>query len=405
MSENLSTSASTAAHPAAVNAKASTKREIKRPYQIIEPELLELAGMCLIEQMLRQKIKLPVFRGNTSNEAALERLITFLYSGDGGNLLDLKTVKSGKTEENYYVVSESGIAAIQHLDQLNAELNNIFDPLRFVDINADSVEDRYAHGRIYGCLFDTEHDDKPRDGDLAQQMWEDYCKGEQWYDMRMFVAIKKGISPARLAFLTMRAEGLFQKLDFVSLGVEALTGMVFDDLVNRINAQIWPEDFLGQQFTVPAVIKIDEKTGQQTEVEPARVVTIDGEIIETVFQMLAKESADVFKTYTEYKAMYGGRVEEFNQAVDEANRLAAEEARASQTGQGQVTEEIIEETTTTTVVAESDDFFVPGYVVYQPSLGTTLALATLHALDPYYYDPLWGNPWAPGLCYDRVIVV
>ena len=349
--------------------------KITKPYRLTDREIKEFYGTLLVMQMIKRKQRIFIVPDGSANRSALENVIGDLYMASGGNLLDIEEdkIKGG----HYYVVSKTGLELPKKIKQAQYEMNTQFDAYRWVDINAETLEGRFALARYRQCLFDNEG--KAVDGEIANAAWEKVITEPQWRDHRLFVALKKGISPARVVFLTMLADKFFDKFDFLTLGIEAFTGEVWTEMLEQINNNIWPSDYIGMDFGG---------------------TPIDEELLDFAFKIIATQGAEAYIAYQKANADYNGEIDAFNRANEESKRLLAQqeaEERKSFYDAGDGETAVTTTTTTTTEVVEEEDDF------YEPPLAVQLAVATTYALNPFYCSPVWYDPWCP--VYGPTVIV
>lgn len=311
----------------------SLKPEIHtRNFKISAEQRLAFAAMYVLSRINRYNLRYSVVPEGADRQC-LEDVLQVLFK-DG--LLDLD-------QTNFYVVTEAGKERLRKYRQRYEEYLRIFDVFGYVDLG----EGKFAF-ESYNLFSDDDN-------------WGKFLRDDRWEDLRVAVALRKGLDPLEIVFMSFINEDRFFQNPDGKWEIGIMDGSNWDKIEQVVNAALHVEDLA---YKYPNE-RFD--SGQPESDNNPRMIFVSGE--DAIDEIIMK----------------GGQIV---RSLLLADQQVEEDAMPAGTQTVTTIEEVVEEEE---VVEDDDcDFIVVNPVVY---------------FDPYFINPLYASPvWAAPV-YPVVVVI
>jgi hypothetical protein len=285
----------------------------KRQFTVSEQQKLSFASVFTLDKMLRKNRRLAV-APTDPDEKCLADVVKILFQE---RLIEIRGA--------YYEATEEGKRRVRAFRQRYEEYLTVFDIFCAVDL----ASGEFAFSRYYDFADDAS--------------WRAYLDQERWEDLRVAVAMHKGLDPVEIVFMSYVLEGRFDAWGDGRWEFAMLSGEIWNEILSVVNSNLHPSQ-LGYQIADP-----NDPTGQ-------RKISV---LPEDVMNDLIKRGADVML-----------------ELVRRGNEISAQNTALAP-------QETVVETTTTTTCYDYDFVISDPYVYYTPYL------------SPYYISPVWTAPLYP----------
>ncbi len=198
-------------------------------YKITEEKRKQFASWFLLDKIINQKVIYPLMlRGDDSH---LEDLLTYMLAHEW---IDIQN-------DRCYVATEKGRECLRNFKRRYQDFLKNFDVYCAVDLESGEF--------AFEEFFEYEDED----------LWNEFLEEERWEDLRIAVAVFKGIDPLEVVFMALLNEG---RIDDERSGwqFDLLLGSIWDDLLEICNSalkveQLAYEDEDGEEFDGDSVLK------------------------------------------------------------------------------------------------------------------------------------------------------
>jgi hypothetical protein len=306
-----------------------------RNFKIAAEQRLAFAAMYVLSRINRYNLRYSVIPEGADRQC-LESTIQVLFK-DG--LLDLD-------KDHFYVVTEVGKDRLRKYRQRYEEYLRIFDVYGHVDLG----EGKFAF-ESYNLFSD-------------DATWAKFLRDDRWEDLRVAVAMRKGLDPVEIVFMSFINEDRFFQNPEGKWEIGLLDGTNWDEIERIVNSALHAED-LAYQYPNP-----DFDTSQPESSANPRMIVVTAE--DAIDEIILK----------------GAQIVRSLLLPDEPN--ADQVVSAS----GATTTIIVEET-----VEESDEDDCD-FVVVDP-----VAYYNPYFINPLYASPVWIEPVYPVVVAPGVVVV
>lgn len=179
-------------------------------YSLSDTRRKEFATWYLLDRMINKKITYPLML--EGDDTHLEDLLTFMMSN---SYVDIR-------EDRDYIATPKGREALLSFKRRYKDFLKNFDVYCAVDLG----EGEFAFEEYF------EYED--------EDLWDEFLEEERWEDLRVAVALFKGLDPLEIVFMGFLNEG---RIDDKAAGwqFDLLLGSIWDDIIAVCNSALKAE--------------------------------------------------------------------------------------------------------------------------------------------------------------------
>ena len=291
----------------------------KKEFTLTKEQQLGFASIFVLDKILRKNRRFSIL-ATDSDAMCVKEPLDLLFKQD---LIEI--------EGEFYVATEKGQERIRAFRQRYEEFLSVFDIYCAVDLG----KGEFAFSSYYDFADD--------------EVWKQWLKQERWEDLRVAVAMFKGIDPVEIVFMSFIAEERFEQNPDGKWEIGLVTGANWDEILKIVNSNIHPEETAYEYEDTDA-------SGQK------RLIQVTSE--DAMLDIIKRGTEIMFDLIKK-----GKELETAMTTVEDGNGTAADT----------VVEETVVETTN-----HNYDYAVADPIVYYHPYW-----------DPWYVSPFWFTPPYP----------